>query len=274
MINSFTVDLEDWFCASVPITGLDSHRWNDYENRIVNPTINLLNLFAKKNIRATFFVLGWIAEIFPELIQEIEKNHEIACHSYNHRKITNLTPLEFERDIDKCMNIFNKISKSKVIGYRAPIFTITKNTFWAFDILKKYGFKYDSSVYPVFYHPDYGINNSPLLPHNINGILEVPLSCIRISGISFPVSGGGYFRLYPYSLTKKIIHKINQEGRPFIFYMHPWELDETQPKMNLNLWGKFRHYQGLKGVLEKVENLINDFNFTSLDNLIPAYYEK
>ncbi len=263
MKNIFTVDLEDWFCAY-------NHRinikdWNKQELRVVDNTRKILRLLSKHNTKATFFVLGWIAEKVPYLIKEIESDgHEIATHGYSHSLITQMIPKEFEDDIKKAFEVTASVSNQSIIGFRAPSFTITKNTMWALPILKDNGIKYDSSVFPVGFHPDYGINDSDLNIHQLNGITEVPLSVAEIFGKKVPCSGGGYFRIFPYSITKKLINTCNKQGRPVIFYIHPWEVDPGQPKRTLPFSKKIRHYYNLENTEKRLGKLLSDFEFQTI----------
>jgi polysaccharide deacetylase family protein (PEP-CTERM system associated) len=270
MINAFSVDLEDWFCPFGSQQKRSSSDWNDYEIRIDYSTNLLLELLAKYNTKATFFVLSWIAERLPDLISKISENgHEIACHGYNHVALSQFTESEFNNDLTKSLKIITSITKKPVIGYRAPVFSITENTKWALDVLKANGIKYDSSIFPYKLHPEYGIRNSP---YNIyllnNGLIEVPLSIVKIMKLKIPCSGGAYFRLYPYSLSKYFINKINDSNRPYIFYIHPWELDKNQPRLKLNMVDGWRHYHDLDNVNIKIEKLLTDFQFTTISNLL------
>jgi polysaccharide deacetylase family protein (PEP-CTERM system associated) len=267
MLNAISIDLEDWFCTyNIRINIID---WDKCELRIIKNTHILLDLFEKNHIKATFFVLGWIAERVPELIKEIEtKGHEIASHGYSHKFITQMTKTEFEDDIKKSLNVLSKCTTSQINGFRAPSFTITKNTLWAIDILLKYGFKYDSSVFPVSFHPDYGFPNSQLNIYNLNGIIEVPLSVVKFFGKNIPCSGGGYFRLYPYWLSEYLINTCIKQNRPFIFYLHPWELDYEQPKKYMPFIKRYRHYNNLKKTEPRLNKLLKKFEFTTIKDII------
>lgn len=263
MKNIFTVDLEDWFCAyNLRIKVED---WDKQERRIVKNTRRILKLLSNFNTKATFFVLGWVAEKEPKLIREIEsEGHEIATHGYSHSLITNISPEEFEIDLQKAIDVTSSISKMTIIGFRAPSFTITNKTRWALNVLKKHGIKYDSSVFPVGFHPDYGIADSDINIHKLNGITEVPLSVLKILGITIPCSGGAYFRIYPYIFTKKLIEKCNSQGRPVIFYMHPWEIDPEQPRQALSISKSIRHYYNLNQTENRLKKLLSDFQFHNM----------
>jgi polysaccharide deacetylase family protein (PEP-CTERM system associated) len=270
MLNALSIDLEDWFCVHNLSSVIKKEDWDKCEYRVEKNSSKILDLLDKFNTKATFFVLGWIAEKSPQLIKEIEnRGHEIASHGYYHTLITSLTPEEFESDLKRGVEAIKKTGVTQEIsGFRAPSFTIVDKTKWALEILEKNNFKYDSSVFPMSFHPDYGIGDAPLSPYKITkGILEFPMSVVRFLGKKIPFSGGGYFRLFPYFITKYLFGKVNREGRPVIFYLHPWEIDPGQPKMKLPMLKKFRHYNNLNKTEKRFDRLLNDFQFTTLKNL-------
>ena len=263
MKNIFTVDVEDWFCAYN--LNIDIKEWNKQEFRVVENTRRILRLLQKHNVNATFFVLGWVAEKVPFLFKEIEAHgHEIATHGYSHTLLTRMTPDEFEKDLKKALDIMGTIINEPIIGFRAPSFTITNKTIWALPILGKYGIKYDSSIFPIGFHPDYGIPDSDLDIHQINGLTEVPLSVAKVLGKKVPCSGGAYFRIFPYILFQKLIEICNKQGRPVVFYIHPWELDSEQPKQNLPFFKSIRHYTNLDETEDKLSKLLSNFEFQSI----------
>jgi polysaccharide deacetylase family protein (PEP-CTERM system associated) len=270
MKNAISIDLEDWFCVNNIKDAIPKEKWAFQELRVVDNTKRLLGLFDKFNIKATFFVLGWISERVPSLIKEIdERGHEIATHGYSHSLITEITPDFFENDIKRAIEVTQSCVNQKIIGFRAPSFTITKKTLWAYDILSKYEIKYDSSVFPVGFHPDYGISDAPLTTYKVNdNMIEVPLSVVELLGKRIPCSGGGYFRLFPYSVTKFLMKKCNKARRPVIFYLHPWEIDPGQPRINLPLQKKLRHYNNLNKTYGRLEKLLNDFEFVPIKEII------
>ncbi|MBI5401960.1 MAG: DUF3473 domain-containing protein [Ignavibacteriae bacterium] len=270
MLNAISIDLEDWFCVYNFSSYIKREDWCKQELRVVQNTERLLDLFDKYGTKATFFVLGWIAEVVPELITKIEEQgHEIASHGYSHSLITEITPDYFDNDIKKALEVTRKCVKQKIRGFRAPSFTVTKKTLWALDILADNGIEYDSSVFPVGFHPDYGISDAPLSVYKINEkIIEVPLSVVEIFGKRIPCSGGGYFRQFPYSLTKYLMKKCNNAGRPVIFYIHPWEIDAEQPKINLPFIKKIRHYNNLNKTYGRLEKLLKDFRFVPVKEII------
>jgi polysaccharide deacetylase family protein (PEP-CTERM system associated) len=272
MKNAMSIDLEDWFCVHNLSHLIKTRDWDRCELRVYESTRRVLGLLDKHKTRATFFVLGWIAKRLPELIREIEdRGHDIGVHGYNHLLLTEITPREFEEDLSKALRALEDCGvRQKLIGFRAPSFTIVEKTRkWAFGILEKYNFRYDSSVFPVGFHPDYGLPDTPLSPYKITERLtEFPLSCLEMFGKRFPFSGGGYFRLFPYTYTKYCLKKFNQQGRPAVFYLHPWELDSEQPRMRLPLTKRIRHYHNLEKTEHRLDTLLGDFQFTTIREVL------
>lgn len=267
MINALSIDLEDWFAAyNLRINFRD---WDKQDFRVVESTYKLLDLFSKHQVHGTFFVLGWVAEHAPDLICEVEqRGHEIATHGYSHTLITQMTPAEFEADIVKALAVTQPLVQHPIRGFRAPSFTITAKTLWALDILVKHGIQYDSSIFPINFHPDYGIPDAPLDIHPRQGLIEVPLSVAEVMGRRLPCSGGGYFRLLPYTLTERLMHRCNSQGRPVIFYLHPWEVDPGQPRQPL-VWSKrLRHYYNLDKTLSRLDKLLSRFQFVPIKELL------
>jgi polysaccharide deacetylase family protein (PEP-CTERM system associated) len=272
MKNAMSIDLEDWFCVHNLSHIIKNKDWDGCELRVYESTKRVMNLLDKHKTRATFFVLGWIAERLPELIREIEeRGHDIGVHGYNHLLLTEITPREFEEDLAKALETLENCGvRQKMIGFRAPSFTIVEKTrSWALKILEKYNFQYDSSIFPVGFHPDYGLPNTPLSPYKITERLtEFPLSCLEMFGKRFPFSGGGYFRLFPYAYTKYCLKKFNEQGRPAVFYLHPWELDSKQPRMRLPLTKQIRHYHNLDKTEHRLDKLLTDFQFTTMREVL------
>ncbi|MBU2541268.1 MAG: DUF3473 domain-containing protein [Candidatus Omnitrophica bacterium] len=271
MKNAISVDLEDWFCVENLSSVIKKEDWGKCELRLVKNTRQILDLFVKYNTKATFFILGWIAERVPDLISEIEeRGHEIATHGYSHTLITEMTPIGFEEDLKKALYVTKRcIKHDEILGFRAPSFTIKKDTLWALDILIKNGIRYDSSIFPISFHPDYGIPNSQLSIYEFdNSLIEVPLSCAEFYGRRVPCSGGGYFRLFPYPLTKFFIKHCMKQGRPVIFYLHPWEIDSKQPRVKVGGFKRFRHYYNLGKTFKRLNKLLSDFEFTSIKEIL------
>jgi polysaccharide deacetylase family protein (PEP-CTERM system associated) len=206
------------------------------------------------------------------LILEIEeRGHEIAVHGYNHLLLTEITPSEFEADLAKALQVISACGiKQTPIGFRAPSFTVVQKTRnWALDTLTKYNFKYDSSIFPIGFHPDYGIADAPLEPYKItDSLYEFPMSCVDMFGRRLPFSGGGYFRLFPYAYTKFLMRKCNALGRPAVFYLHPWEVDPGQPRIRLPLVKSIRHYRNLDQTEKRLETLLKDFQFTTIKEVL------
>jgi len=265
--NYLTIDVEDYFQVSAFEDIINPRDWDTMEQRVVRNTQKILAMLADHSVKATFFVVGWIAEKFPHLVKGIHnQGHVIGCHSYWHRKIYDLSPEEFRADTVKVKMLLENIIGEPVLGYRAPSYSITRKSLWALDILKELGFTYDSSIFPV-YHDTYGIPGAPRFAYrHPNGLFEYPISTALLLGQKIPVSGGGYFRLFPYWFTRYALRAINrQERKPFIFYLHPWEVDPEQPRMHkAGLLSRFRHYNNLRNTTPRLQRLLSDFAFNPL----------
>jgi polysaccharide deacetylase family protein (PEP-CTERM system associated) len=264
---ALSFDVEDWFTVRNMRSVVSDADWDNHELRVNIGMDFILHELDKKNIKSTFFILGWIAEKCPELVKKIsDQGHEIACHGYKHTPIDLLTPELFEEDLSKAVQILEKITGKKIKGFRAPSFSITEKTAWAIASIHKVGLEYDSSIF-VTKHPDYGINNFPNEITKISNIIEVPLKKSSIAGFKIPVCGGGYFRMLPYQFIRAAL-KNDLKTESVVMYFHPWEFDEDQPRVNIGFLKTFRHYVGLKSNRKKFINLLNDFNFTTIDQLI------
>lgn len=271
MKNVMSVDVEDWFCVYNLSRLIPYTDWEKCESRVERSTVRLLDLFRRHRVEATFFVLGWVADRFPDLVKEIERGgHEVASHGYSHRLLTFMQPEEFRVDLQRSLEVLAKATSQEVRGFRAPSFSLTRETLWAVDILKESGIQYDSSVFPVGFHPEYGIANADLRPHELTeGMTELPMGVAEVLGTKIPCSGGGYFRLYPYAMTRWLMRRCNEQGRPVIFYVHPWEADPGQPRVKGMPWStRFRHYNNLEATEERLERLLGDFSFTSARKLL------
>lgn len=272
MKNAISIDLEDWFCVHNLSQVIKKADWDKCELRVYESTKRVLNLLDKHKTHATFFVLGWIAKRLPELIREVEdKGHEIAVHGYSHLLLTEITPSEFDDDLALALETIKACGiKQPLLGFRAPSFTIVEKTKeWALPTLEKYDFRYDSSVFPVGFHPDYGLADAPLVPYKITeNLYEFPMSCLEVFGKRLPFCGGGYFRLFPYSYTKFCMKRCNAQGRSAVFYLHPWELDPGQPKINLPKSKAIRHYRNLDQTEKRLDALLGDFPFTTIKEVL------
>lgn len=270
--NAISIDLEDWFCVNNLSGVITRADWDSCELRVRESTEKILRLFERHRTRATFFTLGWVAERAPELIREIESaGHEIAVHGYDHLLLTRITPEEFEADLVRALEAIERCGvRTRPVGFRAPSFTVVEKTMpWALAILERHGFLYDSSVFPVGFHPDYGVADAPLAPYQITERLqEFPMSCVELFGRRLPFSGGGYFRLFPYAYTKFCMKRCNAEGRPAVFYLHPWEVDAAQPRVALPRSKAFRHYNNLSRTEGRLGRLLADFKFTTIREVL------
>jgi polysaccharide deacetylase family protein (PEP-CTERM system associated) len=273
--NALTIDVEDYYHVTGFEHMVDRSRWDEFEPRVLGSTSRLLDILAEAGVRATFFVLGWVAERQPSLLRRIQHaGHEIGCHSYAHRLIYTQTPQEFRDDLRCARAAIEDVTGEGVFAYRAPSFSITAASAWALDVLIEEGFTIDSSIYPT-HHDRYGIPGTRLEPHPIRravgDIWEFPPPVCRVGSYPLPVGGGGYFRLYPYAVTRHCLRKINAEGRPFAVYLHPWELDPQQPRMSPGLLRGFRHYVNLRRTEERLVRLLRDFAFGTLSESLAAW---
>ena len=265
--NALTVDVEDYFHVSAFATSIDRDSWGSRESRVVKNTRRLLAIFERAGVKGTFFVLGWVAERYPQLVKDIAAGgHDIACHGFSHRLVYEQTPNEFREETLRSKNLLEDITGSAVLGYRAASYSIVRESLWALDILAELGFVYDSSIFPVR-HDRYGIPNAKRVPHRMStpsgaSIVEWPLATASILWCRLPVAGGGYFRLLPYWLSRWGLASINRrEQQPFIFYLHPWEIDPAQPRVAASLLSRFRHYTNLGKCEERLKRLLDDFQF-------------
>jgi len=273
-MNGLSFDIEDWFQVENLKEVISHDQWESCELRVVQNTRRILAILERYETRATFFVLGWVGERCTSLVKEIAASgHEIASHGYGHELIYKLTPEAFFADIRRSREILESITGQPVIGYRAPSFSITPKSQWALDVLKNAGILYDSSVFPTSFHNRYGFNGTSSLPFLFpNGLAEIPLSIYPFAGANFPVAGGGYFRLFPYSYFYLFYRRMNKQGKPIVFYLHPWELDSHQPRMKIRLNYRFRHYVNLEKTENRLEKLLKDFRFIPLKSLVDHYF--
>ncbi len=274
MLNALTVDVEDYFHVQAFAGVIRPSEWHRYPSRVESNTLRLLEMLARRGVRATFFVLGWVAQQCPALIRRISTaGHRIGCHGYDHQAIYHGGEMHFRQDVRRAKEVLQDVVGVAVKSYRAPSYSITAKTLWALEILGEEGFEYDSSIFPVF-HDNYGIPDAPRFPHlkaleGGRGIAEFPPSTLRFFGVNLPVAGGGYLRLLPYSFTAWAIRRINdREQQPAMVYLHPWEIDPEQPRIAAPWRSRFRHYQNLSSTAAKVDRLMEDFCWAPMEQVL------
>lgn len=276
MYNAMTVDVEDWFQVSVFRHVIAYKDWGNQESRIIGNISRILRIFEEHDVKATFFVLGWIAERYPEVVVTIKKyGHEVGTHSYAHKLIYENSRDDFASDLDKSIRILQAITGDDIIYYRAPNFSINRRCMWALEELAVRGIEYDSSIFPIK-HDIGGMVNMPRIPFfmrfkNGRRLNEFPLSTLELWGENIPISGGGYLRLLPYWFIRSGIKKNNRTGLPVVIYFHPWEIDPEQPRLKIGFGSRFRHYTNLEFMEDRVIRLLTDFKFTSLGELTKLY---
>ncbi len=267
MLNALTIDVEDYYQVSAFESVIRFEDWVGYESRVNRNSQRVLDILDEYNTKATFFVLGWIAERHPELVHLIhQRGHEIASHGYAHRRIYTQAPDQFREETRRSKKIVEDIIGESIIGYRAASYSITERSLWALDILVGEGYRYDSSIFPIW-HDVYGIPRHQRFVHILNGkeqggIAEIPLSTVRVAGINIPVAGGAYLRLFPYAVTHRaILHLNRKEMQPAVVYLHPWEIDPDQPRIQASWMSGLRHYTNLGGMETKLRTLLSNFSF-------------
>ncbi|WP_448556449.1 XrtA system polysaccharide deacetylase [Thalassotalea montiporae] len=265
--QAMTVDVEDYFHVSAFEQNISRQDWQKLPLRVEQNTYRLLELFDQYNARATFFTLGWVAEQCPQLIKDIvAQGHELASHGYDHQRAIMMTREQFKQDVAKSKDLLEQASGEQILGYRAPSFSIGEQNVWAYDVLAELGFEYSSSTYPIE-HDLYGVPHWPRFKFRRDeGIVEIPVPTIRKNGSNIGIGGGGYFRLYPYSFSKRRIDKyLSQESAPYSFYFHPWEIDPEQPRIEGASWrSKVRHYINLSRMEGKIVKLLNDYQWSTM----------
>lgn len=265
------MDIEDYFQVSAFEKVIDRSDWETLPCRVEQNTDKVMQIFADHDAKGTFFILGWVAKRYPQLIKRIaEQGHEIASHGWDHVRIIHMTPEQFKSDVTKTKALLEDLSGTQVKGYRAPSYSIGSSNLWALDILQETGHKYSSSIYPI-HHDLYGMPQAPrfaFYPNELD-IIEVPVTTTKVLGKNFPCGGGGYFRLLPYLWSKRAINKVNKvDGEASIFYFHPWEIDPNQPRQaNTSLKTRFRHYTNLAKMEQRLRRLLQDFSWDRMDNI-------
>jgi polysaccharide deacetylase family protein (PEP-CTERM system associated) len=266
--NVLSVDVEDYFHVEAFSDVVDRSAWERYSSRVEANTHRLLDLLDEHAIEGTFFILGWVADRFPRLVQEIvRRGHEPACHSYWHRLVYRLSPDEFRADTRRAKDAIEQAAGAVVVGYRAPSYSITEQSLWALDILAEAGFEYDSSIFPIR-HDTYGLPAGPRHPVRVatsaGPIVEFPITTFRwVSKQNLPVGGGGYLRLLPFWYTRLGVERAAADGVPLIVYVHPWEIDPEQPRLSGRLRSRVRHYTNLSKMDARLRRLLELRSFTS-----------
>lgn len=269
MKNLLTIDVEDWFCVEAFHTDFPIEIWDQQKTRILSNIVRTVEILDDYNVTATFFVLGWIADKFPEIVNYLHAGgHEICSHSYAHKLVYKMTREEFKADTLKSIAAIKKGANVEILGYRAPSFSIKPEDKWVWEVLSECGFVYDSSVFPVM-HDIYGSSDSPRFAHTIDvddghKILEIPPSTIKLLGKNVGFGGGGYLRLFPFWFTDMAIRKINAEGFPVNVYFHPWEIDPNQPHHKASTKSRVRHYTNIKTTERKLRKLLSKYNFAPI----------
>lgn len=277
ILNALTIDVEEHFQVHAFETVSDRATWERYPSRVMANTQLVLRLLAEYGVRATFFVLGWVADRNPGLVEAIAKSgHELATHGYWHELVYRQSPEEFAVDLCQSLEaIVRPADGIKVAGYRAPSFSITRQSLWALAVLRDHGIRYDSSIFPVAAHDRYGIRNAHRFAHKLDcGLWEFPISTIRFGKLNWAVAGGGYFRLFPLWVTRAAIRHLNAHSHPAVVYLHPWEFDPDQPRIsNAPASSRFRHYVNLRRTERRLRRLLEEFAFAPMAEVFAAQLE-
>lgn len=269
--NALTVDVEDYFQVSAFEPHIRRTDWDSIPCRVERNMDRILDLFAEEGVRATFFTLGWVAERYPHVIRRVvAEGHELASHGYEHVRVVNQDPEAFRADVSRTKKLLEDLGGVEVQGYRAASYSIGEKNLWALDVLHETGYRYSSSIYPIK-HDLYGMPHAPRFAFRTkpDGILEVPVTTVMLGGRKFPCGGGGYFRLFPYALSRWAMRRVNdQDGQACLFYFHPWEIDPDQPRQQgLPLKTRFRHYLNLKRTEARLRHLLRDFRWDRMDRV-------
>ncbi len=270
VVNAMTIDVEDYFQVSAFAPYIRRSEWDVRECRVERNVERILAMLERHDTRATFFTLGWVAERYPQLVRRIvDGGHELASHGYGHQRASDLSRQQFDNDIQSAKKVLEDIAGVAVQGYRAPSFSIGEGNLWAFDSLAKAGYRYSSSIYPIR-HDHYGMPDAPRFAHRVaSGLLEVPVTTLRMRGRNLPSSGGGYFRLLPYALSRWMLRRVNASDRQSaIFYFHPWEIDAGQPRVvGIDAKTRFRHYVNIPRMEARLDRLLGDFRWGRMDEI-------
>jgi polysaccharide deacetylase family protein (PEP-CTERM system associated) len=271
--NAMTIDVEDYFQVSAFARYIARDDWERRECRVERNVERILEMLAEHDVKATFFTLGWIAERYPQVVRAIvAKGHELASHGYGHERVSDLSPKAFDADIRRAKAILEDQAGAPVVGYRAPSFSIAAGNLWALDTLARAGYRYSSSIYPIR-HDHYGMPHAPRFAHRVNAeIIECPATTVRLFNRNLPSSGGGYFRLLPYAVSRWMLRRVNASDRqPAVFYFHPWEIDVDQPRLSgISAKTRFRHYVNIARMDSRLQQLLADFAWGRMDRVFLA----
>lgn len=272
MKNALSVDVEDYFQVSAFENTIDRNHWDSLDHRVGANVDRILSIFDEYNVSATFFVLGWVAERYPEIVKKIvAQGHELASHGYGHQRVSDLTRDDFIKDITVAKNILEELSGQEIKGYRAPSYSIGKKNIWALQALAETGHQYSSSIYPIK-HDHYGYPEAPrfVFRDEKTGLIEIPITTMQWMNRLFPAGGGGFFRFYPYPVSRWVINRVNEnDQQASVFYFHPWEIDPGQPRQkNISLKTRFRHYLNLDKTESRLKHLLTDFNWGRMDDVL------
>lgn len=268
--NALTIDVEDYFQVSAFAPYIRRDEWETRECRVERNVHRILDMLSGHGAKATFFTLGWIAERYPQLVRRIvAEGHELASHGYGHERASDQSEQDFLADIQRAKHILEDLGGVAVRGYRAPSFSIGTRNLWAFDCLQAAGYQYSSSIYPIR-HDHYGMPDAPRFAHSVReGLLEIPVTTVRMLERNLPSSGGGYFRLLPYGLSRWMLRRVNAQDREAaIFYFHPWEIDPEQPRVaGIDAKARFRHYVNIDRMEARLDRLMGDFKWGRMDEI-------
>ena len=274
IVNALTIDVEDYFQVSAFAPYIRRQDWDSRECRVERNVDRILELLDAAGIKATFFTLGWIAQRYPELVRRIANGgHEVASHGYGHERASDLSREAFSQDVQRAKAILEDLTGQVVLGYRAPSFSIGLSNLWAFDQLARAGYQYSSSIYPIR-HDHYGMPDSPRFAYRVgvdggSGLLEIPITTLRVMRRNLPSSGGGFFRLLPYAVSKWMLQRVNRsDGEAAVFYFHPWEIDVDQPRIpGIDAKTRFRHYVNIARTEQRLQRLMQDFSWGRMDRI-------
>jgi polysaccharide deacetylase family protein (PEP-CTERM system associated) len=273
VLNAMSIDVEDYFQVAAFAPYIERGKWESLECRVERNIDQILELLDRHGSKATFFTLGWIAERYPSVVKRIVAGgHELASHGYGHERVSDLTPEAFRSDLLRARALLEDSAGVAIKGYRAPSFSIGRDNLWAHEVLAETGHTYSSSVYPIA-HDHYGMPEAPRFAWRAkSGIIEIPPSSLRMLGRNLPASGGGYFRLLPYQVSRWSLRRINRvDNEPCIFYFHPWEVDPAQPRISqASLKSRFRHYVNLDRTARRLDRLLGDFKWHRVDQVFAS----